>query len=94
MYSTLALLEYEDSPISSPGGSRRLFGESERLLTGSNGNLPSARAARNFCGEKGSNRSEARLASRSSQYLSFASAGGDVLGGRRLLQSYKFFQTL
>ncbi len=52
----------------------------ERLLTSSNGNLPFARAARTFCGEKGSIRSEARLASRSSQHLSSASAGGDVPG--------------
>jgi hypothetical protein len=59
----------------------------ERLPTGLNGNLPSARVARTVCGEKGSNRSGARLASRSSQLLSLASAGGDVLGGRRLLQS-------
>jgi hypothetical protein len=47
------------------------------------------RSRRSHCpGEKGSNWSGARLASRSSQHLSLASSGGDVLGGRRLLQSW------
>ena len=49
--------------------SRRLCAY-ERLLTSLNGNLLFARAARTFCGEKGSIRSEARLASRLSQHLS------------------------